>query len=99
MTSLESTIKKIREDLSFEFTSRDNFLAQCAYQRIKDKSKSYEESFDQYVNLLDKTESSPQDLVRFGQTLSHLSSLLTSSYEELIKMVSTYEKNLFNKKD
>lgn len=99
MTKLETTIKEIRKDLSFGDISKDSFLAQCAYQRIQYKSKNYEESFDHYLDLLEKTEGSSQDLVRLGKTLSHLSSLITSSYEELVKMITSYEKNLFNKKD
>lgn len=99
MTKFTDTVNEVLEDLSDPLLNKEHFLAECACQRIKSRNQKYEESFDKYLSLIEKNEGSISDLVRTGKTLISLSKLITSSYEGLIKMISSYEKNLFHKSD
>lgn len=97
MSKLEETVSRITRDLDFGDYSKEEFLAECAYERINSRNKKYEESFDHYLELIESNEGSTKDLVRFGKTLTSLSNLVTSSYDGLIKMISNCEKNIFKK--
>lgn len=98
MTNLESRILEIKGELVPLSVTREEFLAQCACEKIRQRSITYNQKFDEYLIYLDKSEKLA-DLPRITQTLTGLSSLLLTSYESLIKDLEYYEKNLFNKKD
>lgn len=89
MSKLEETILSIKEDLDNPL-SKEEFLAQCTYERIKTKSRKYDESLDHYLELLEKTEDSP-DISRLGTTLVRLSSLVTSSYQDILEILRHYK--------
>lgn len=96
MTDLKTTICQITQDM-YSNESRKDFLAKCTKDRIETRNKLYEDQFDHYLSLLESNELSTKDIVRVGNSLRSISHLVTSSYDELIKMIEVYDKNLFNK--
>lgn len=96
MTDLKTTICQITQDMYLN-ESRKDFLAKCTKDRIEIRNKLYEDQFDHYLSLLESNELSTKDIVRVGNSLRSISHLVTSSYDELIKMIEVYDKNLFNK--
>lgn len=99
MTKLESVISEVRQDLSQKIVSREDFLAQCAIQKIQDRSNNYNDQIDSFLKRIEESEMYGRSLVRTASSLKSLSKLITVSYDSLIKMISQYEKNIFQNKD
>lgn len=99
MSKLEDVILEVRADLSYEIPSREDFLARCAIQKIQDRSDNYNRQLDSFLQRIEESEMYGRSLARTASSLKSLSKLITVSYDNLIKMVSQYEKNIFHRKD
>lgn len=95
MSNLKEIICQAQKDMELS-VSKDEFLAELAYERIRNREKLYSERFNHYLDLLEKCETNTEDLSRLGESLISLSNLMNSSCEELLLMINKYNKNLFN---
>lgn len=96
MTKLEDVISEVRNDLCLEYPRKEDFLAQCAINKIQDRSDSYNRQLDKFLGLVEESEMYGRSLSRTAESLRSLSKLITISYDNLIKMVRKYEKNIFH---
>ena len=96
---LESTIESLSKDLKFTGVSREEYLAQCAYQRIEQTTQKYDQQFDHYLSLIETTELSYKDLHRLSESLKSLSSLITSSYDGLLKELHNCQRTFFDRRN
>lgn len=99
MTKLELVIFEVQQDLSHKILSREDFLAQCAIQKIQDRSDNYNRQLDSFLKRVEESEMYGRSLARTASSLKSLSKLITVSYDSLIKMIGQYEKNIFQNKD
>lgn len=99
MSKLEKVISEVKDELSKPLgMSKSEYLAYCASCKISERSKTYNKSFDKFLSRLERDELYRNDMSRLADSLSSLSSLVTASYDSLIKMINDCEKNIFQNK-
>lgn len=99
MSKLEDTIKEVQGELSESLgMSKSEYLAFCASQKISERSQMYSDDFDRFLSHLESNELYRNDMSRLADSLVSLSSLVSASYDSLIKMINDCEKNIFRNK-
>lgn len=96
---IELIVDEMREELVPLEVTREEFLAQCACQRINDRTEKYDREFDKYLDMIETSEIYREDLSRIADSLNRLSSLVVQSYDSLISQISKFQRNIFGKKD
>lgn len=96
---VEVIVDEMRSELVPLDITREEFLAQCAYKRINDRTAKYDKEFDKYLNMVQTCEIYCEDLSRIADSLNRLSSLIVKSYDGLIDQIDKIQRNIFNKKD
>lgn len=95
ISKFEDLVHSCQEEIQLNGMTREEFLASCACHRIAERSSKYDREFDKYLSLLETNELNSNGLDRLATSLEALSSLVTSSYESLIKEVLKYQKKFF----
>ena len=95
MNNLKTLVDQAQKDMKLNM-SKEEFLAELAYERIRNREELYSHRFNHYLDLLESREVSSEDLSRLGESLISLSNLMNSSCEELLLMINKYNKNLLN---
>jgi len=89
MSRLEDTVKTIISD-SVPPTNKDEYLASLVCERLKEKSRKYEERFDHYLEKIEKSTANGRDFDRTISTMKSLSDLTDKSYKDLLKLIKKF---------
>lgn len=89
-------ISEIEKDLN-QSIAPEELLASQVKDRIESKCERYDREFSKYLNLIEERELSSNDIRGLGRTLEVLFDSMTYLYEEVLKFISLYEKNLLDK--